>query len=102
MFQPGILDLVMPQFEEKTQEIQQLMTDFLKEMGSTNPAGDLLAISSLIKGATVILLTAPAFFPIDLLEESVINSCFKLITTKEVKSKGKEKKTMENLKTIQQ
>lgn len=102
MFQPGILDLVMPQFEGKVLEIQKLMTDFLKEMGSTDPEGDLLSISSLIKGATVILLTAPEFFPMDKLEESVINSCFRLITTPEVTSRGKEYKKKDNLKTIQQ
>ncbi|MGE5393823.1 MAG: TetR/AcrR family transcriptional regulator [Candidatus Saccharibacteria bacterium] len=95
MFQPGILDLVTPQFEGKSVEIQKLMTDFLKEMGSINPEGDMLAISSLIKGATVILLTAPDFFPIDKLEESVINSCFRIITTADVKSKEKKNKIME-------
>lgn len=100
MFQPGILDLVMPQFEGKALEIQKLMTNFLKEMGSINPEGDLLAISSLIKGATVIILTAPGFFPTDQLEESVISSCFKIITTAEVKSKEKISKIMGNKKTI--
>jgi AcrR family transcriptional regulator len=99
MFQPGILDLVVPQFEGKSVEIQKLMTDFLKEMGSMNPEGDMLAISSLIKGATVLLLTAPDFFPIDQLEESVIRSCFRVITTNEVTLKEKKSKIM---KTIQQ
>ena len=101
MFQPGILDLVMPQFEGKSVEIQKLMTDFLKEMGSMDPEGDMLAISSLIKGATVLILTAPEFFPIDKLEDSVINSCFRIITTPGVTSKEKKSKTMENRKTVQ-
>lgn len=102
MFQPGILDLVVPQFEGKSVEIQKLMTDFLKEMGSTDPEADMLAISSLIKGATVLLLTAPKYFPIDKLEEAVISSCFKVITTQEVKSREKKIEIMANMKTIQQ
>lgn len=102
MFQPGILDLVMPQFEGKALEIQKLMTNFLKEMGSIDPESDLLSISSIIKGATVILITAPEFFPMDKLEESVINSCFRLITTKEVISNEKKNRIMKNLKSIQQ
>jgi AcrR family transcriptional regulator len=92
MFQPGIQEIVIPQFEGKSVEIQKLMTNFLKEMGSIEPQGDLLAISSLIKGAHVIMITAPDFFPTDHLEETVINSCFRLITTEKTKVQTYQKK----------
>jgi len=92
MFQPGILEIVMPQFEGKAVEIQKLMTDFLKEMGSIKPQEDLIAISSLIKGAHVILITAPDFFPMDQLEETVIKSCFTLITTAKAKTQNNLKR----------
>lgn len=104
MFQQGILDVALSEYEGKALVIQQLITDFLKAMGSTDPETDLLAISSLIKGASVILMTAPDFFPADKLEETIIDSCFRLITTdensvkKEAMSVARE---TENTKTIQ-
>lgn len=104
MFQQGILDVALSEYEGKALEIQKLMTDFLKAMGSIAPETDLLAISSLIKGASVILMTAPDFFPADKLETTIIDSCFRLITTGEnsgKKERQAETGKMENIITIQ-
>ena len=63
VLQPGIQDMVMNEYRGKAQEIQKLFLDFIKVMGSINPENDLIAVSSLIKGAHLILITAPDFFP---------------------------------------
>ena len=63
VMQPGIQDLVMTEYSGKAQEIQKLFLDFVKVMGSIAPENDLIAVSSLIKGAHLILITAPDFFP---------------------------------------
>ncbi|HET6557656.1 MAG TPA: TetR/AcrR family transcriptional regulator, partial [Prolixibacteraceae bacterium] len=104
MFQQGILDVALGEYEGKALMIQKLMTDFLKAMGSKDSETDLLAISSLIKGASVILITAPDFFPADKLEATIIDSCFRLITTKEnsgTKEGQKVTGKTENITTIQ-
>jgi AcrR family transcriptional regulator len=83
VLQPGIQDLVMAEYSEKAQEIQKLFLDFMKVSGSKAPESDLIAISSLIKGAHLILITAPDFFPTDQFEETIIDACFRLIQREE-------------------
>jgi hypothetical protein len=51
-------------------------------MGSKDPEGDLLVISSLVKGALLVVISAPDFFPLKQLEDKVTEACFRLITTK--------------------
>lgn len=104
MFQQGILDMATNEYKEKSLVIQKLMTDFLKAMGSITPESDLLAISSLIKGASVLLITAPDFFPTDKLEATIVDSCFRLITTEENSGKKEGQpvaRIIENITTIQ-
>ena len=79
VMQPGIQDLVMTEYGEKALDIQKLMTNFLLASGSTAPESDIIAISSLIKGASLILITAPDFFRAELFEETIIDACFRLI-----------------------
>lgn len=79
VLQPRIQDLVMAEYSEKAQEIQKLFLDFIKVSGSIAPENDLIAVSSLIKGAHLILITAPDFFPMGQFEETIIEGCFRLI-----------------------
>ena len=79
VLQPGIQDMVMTEHSEKAQNIQKLFLDFVKVSGSIAPENDLIAISSLIKGAHLILITAPDFFPLEKFEETIIDGCFRLI-----------------------
>lgn len=81
VMQPGIQDMVMAEYSNKAQDIQKLFLDFVKASGSISPENDLIAISSLIKGAHLILITAPHFFPIGQFEETIIEGCFRLIQT---------------------
>ncbi len=86
VMQPGIQDLTMNEYSGKAQEIQKLFLDFIKVSGSIAPESDLIAISSLIKGANLILITAPDFFPTGQFEETIIDACFRLIQKEEVHS----------------
>jgi hypothetical protein len=51
-------------------------------MGSKDPEGDMMVISSLLKGISMVIITAPDFFPAKQLEDKVTEACFRLITTK--------------------
>lgn len=88
VMQPGIQDLVMAEYSNKAQDIQKLFFDFVKTSGSISPENDLIAISSLIKGAHLILITAPDFFPLGQFEETIIEGCFRLIQKGEVDSRN--------------
>lgn len=76
---PEIQDMVMTEYSGKAQEIQKLFLDFIKISGSIAPESDLIAISSIIKGAHLILITAPDYFPAGQFEETIIDACFRLI-----------------------
>lgn len=94
VMQPGIQDLMMTEYSGKAQDIQKLLLDFIKISGSIAPENDLIAISSLIKGAHLILITAPDFFPTGQFEETIIDACFMLIQKEQscpsVETDGKE------------
>ena len=79
VMQPGIQDMVMAEYSGKALQIQKLLLDFIKVSGSITPEDDLIAISSLIKGAHLILITAPDFFQTGKFEEIIIEGCFRLI-----------------------
>jgi AcrR family transcriptional regulator len=79
VMQPGIQDMVMAEYSAKAQDVQKLFYDFVKISGSITPENDLIAISSLIKGAHLILITAPDFFPSKQFEDTIIDGCFRLI-----------------------
>jgi AcrR family transcriptional regulator len=84
VLQPEILDRIMTEYSGKAQDIQKLFLDFIKVSGSIAPENDLIAISSLIKGAHLILITAPDYFPTAQFEETIIEGCFRLIQKGEV------------------
>jgi len=88
VLQPGIQDLVMAEYNGKALDIKRLMLNFMKVSGSKAPESDLMAISSLIKGAHLILITAPDFFPADQFEETIIDACFRLIQREEIGSRS--------------
>jgi AcrR family transcriptional regulator len=88
VLQPGIQDLVMSGYNGKAQDIQRLMLNFMKASGSKAPESDLMVLSSLIKGAHLILITAPDFFPGTQFEETIIDACFRLIQKENVGSRS--------------
>lgn len=79
VMQPDILDLVKIEYSQKALEIQKMFFNFIMESGSIAPEQDLIAISSLIKGSHLILITAPDYFPGEQFEDTIIDACFRLI-----------------------
>lgn len=79
LMQPEITDLVKIEYSQKAQDIQKMFFNFIKEAGSTAPEQDIMAISALIKGAHLILITAPEYFQAEQFEETIIDACFRLI-----------------------
>ena len=82
IMQADLAESMMEKYGDRSQIIMQMMNQFIASMGSNDPEGDLLVISSLMKGALLIVISAPDFFPLKQLEDKVTDACFKLITTK--------------------
>lgn len=82
LLQPKISQSFAEMYEKKAAPIFNLFYGFLKAQGSTDPEGDLMAISSMLEGAFLYCVTAPDIFPIDKLEEAVIAASFKIANHK--------------------
>lgn len=82
IMQSNITESMMEKYGDRSQLIMQMLNQFIKTMGSKDPEGDLLIISSLVKGALLVVISAPDFFPLQQLEDKVTEACFRLITTK--------------------
>ncbi|MGV8093361.1 MAG: TetR/AcrR family transcriptional regulator [Mangrovibacterium sp.] len=82
ILQPGVIDSFGKEYKKydgKAQPLVQQILDFLKLNDSEDPQGDLMVISSMLKGAFVYAITTPEFFPLDVLEEKIIHACLRLI-----------------------
>jgi AcrR family transcriptional regulator len=82
ILQPGVIDSFGKEYKEydgKAQPLVRQLLDFLKLNESEDPQGDLMVISSMLKGAFLYAITTPEFFPLDVLEEKVIHACLRLI-----------------------
>jgi len=80
--QSDIAESMMEKYGDRSQIIMQMLNQFIKTMGSKDPEGDLMVISSLVKGSLLVVISAPEFFPLKQLEDKVTEACFRLITTK--------------------
>lgn len=82
IMQSNIAESMMEKYGDRSQLIMQMLNQFIKTMGSKDPEGDLLIISSLVKGALLVVISAPDFFPLQQLEDKITEACFRLISTK--------------------
>jgi AcrR family transcriptional regulator len=79
MLQPMVADSFAKDYEEKGAPYFKMLFNFIHAEGSKNAQGDLMAISAMLEGAFLYCVAAPDIFPMDIMEEKVINACFKII-----------------------
>ena len=82
MLQPKIAESFTKEYKTKGEPFFRMMYEFIKSQGSEDPEGDMMAISAMIEGAFLYCVAAPDLFPMDKLEEKVIDACFKIINNK--------------------
>lgn len=82
IMQADLAESMMEKYGDRSQTIMLMLNQFIKTMGSKDPEGDLMVISSLVKGSLLVVISAPEFFPLKQLEDKVTEACFRLITTK--------------------
>lgn len=79
MLQPHVVNTFTKDYEEKGAPVIQMLFNFIQSQGSRDPEGDLMAISAMLEGAFLYSVAAPDVFPLNIMEEKIINACFKII-----------------------
>lgn len=81
IMQSDLTDTVVEKYSDQSKNIMMMLSQFIASLGSKDPEGDMMVISSLLKGISMVIITAPDFFPVKQLENKVTEACFRLIST---------------------
>jgi AcrR family transcriptional regulator len=76
IMQSDLAESLMEKYGDRSQSMMKMLNQFISSMGSRDPEGDMMVISSMIKGALMIVMSAPDFFPVKQLEDKVTEACF--------------------------
>ena len=79
MLQPKVAKLFEKEYTEKTKPVLTMLYNFVKSKGSKDPEGDVMAISAMMEGAYLFMVTASEFFPAEKLEQTIIDALFRII-----------------------
>jgi AcrR family transcriptional regulator len=85
MMQSDLAESFNKKYGESSLSLVNILKQFIISKGSKDPDTDLLIISSLIKGALLLVVTTPEYFNdshIIKMEEKITKACLKLITEK--------------------
>lgn len=72
VLQPSVLRLLEKDFGDRASGEVTMLTDFFERQGIADPQTELLFFSALMKGAIIQFTAAPSFFPVDRLEQAII------------------------------
>ena len=73
VFQPRVLALIEHDFDDLGKEMMLVLREFFTRCGCDDPDGEILLLSSTIKGAIIQYVTNPEFFPLDQFEKILIS-----------------------------
>lgn len=90
LMQSDLAESVIKKYSDSSAFISRTIKQFIESQGSKNPEGDLIIISSLLKGATMIIISTPDFFPAKELEEKIIDASFRIINNQNSNSESHE------------
>jgi AcrR family transcriptional regulator len=79
ILQTNILDEKNKSMTEKLSPVFNLIRNFLISKGSKDPDGDLIVISTLLKGASIIMISTE-FYSYEILEEKIISAVQRIIS----------------------
>jgi AcrR family transcriptional regulator len=79
ILQTNILDEKNKSMTEKLSPVFNLFRNFLISKGSKDPDGDLIVISTLLKGASIIMISTE-FYSYEILEEKIISAVQRIIS----------------------
>jgi len=79
MVQPKVTESFKNDYNSEALTVFNLFHQFIISRGSKDPESDMFAITALLKGAFITVISAPEFFPPEKLEEIIITTCFKIL-----------------------
>lgn len=82
MMQPVVTETYVNDYSEKSGELLKILIRFLTDLGSTDPQKDLIIISSLLKGAYLIMVTSPEFADEEKYVETILEGFKRIINHK--------------------
>ena len=88
MMQPVVTETYINTYAETSVNLSEMLIRFLTEQGSTDPMKDILMVSSLVKGAYLILVTSPGFFDENKFTDTILEGFQRIINHKNNATKG--------------
>ncbi len=79
MLQPKVAESFDADYIEMAKPILSVFHQFLVSKGNKDPEGTIIAVTALIEGANLLLITTQDLFEAAKMEENIIKACLKLI-----------------------
>lgn len=81
MLQPIVIEVIKNDFDDVATHYASLILDLFKSRNIADPEGELLMMSSMLKGAIIQYIAMPAHFPIDTFETKMIGYYTQILST---------------------
>jgi len=79
LLQPHVVESFKNEYSRNIQSVMSMLYDFLVRKGSKDPEGDLMVLSALFEGASLMTIVAPELFPAEIMEEKIIHTLERFI-----------------------
>ncbi len=79
MLQPQVTETFASDYKNMVTPLFKMLFNFINARGSSDPEGDLMAISAMLEGAFLYTVATPEVFPLEVMQEKIIKACFKII-----------------------
>ncbi len=79
MLQPQVTETFASDYKNMVTPLFKMLFNFINARCSSDPEGDLMAISAMLEGAFLYTVATPEVFPLEVMQEKIIKACFKII-----------------------
>ena len=79
LLQPRVSETYASSYKQQGEHIFKMFYGFIANSGSKDTESAMMAVSSMMEGAFLSLVTVPGTFPTDKLEDAVVKNCMKII-----------------------
>ncbi len=79
LLRPHVNESFNDEYSKNVQSVMSMLYDFLVRKGSKDPEGDLMVLSALFEGASLMVIVAPELFPAEIMEEKIIDAIERFI-----------------------
>ncbi|MCF8331862.1 MAG: TetR/AcrR family transcriptional regulator [Bacteroidales bacterium] len=84
-FNPQILEIITKKVPKKSENILEMLVDYFRRQGNTDPEGETFYFISVLKGIAIQYIAAPEYFPLEKMEKKLTEQFCKSDKKKKVK-----------------